>query len=187
MTDIEATKSSGSDNEAGNDERWMREALKLAELAAAEHEVPVGALVVRDNKVLGSGFNTPISGCDPTAHAEITALRQAAQNEQNYRLPGATLYVTIEPCTMCLGAIMHARVARVVYGAAEPKAGVIYSNPVWQQGGFFNHQVEWCGGVLAKEATGLIQQFFKQRREAKKQLKRLADESLKTGAETLGD
>ncbi|WP_416456005.1 tRNA adenosine(34) deaminase TadA [Saccharophagus degradans] len=157
-----------------SDEHWMREALKLAELAAAEHEVPVGAVVVRDNKILGSGFNTPISGCDPTAHAEITALRQAAKNEHNYRLPDATLYVTIEPCTMCLGAIMHARVARVVYGATEPKAGVIYSNPVWQQGGFFNHQVEWCGGVLANEATALIQQFFKQRREAKKQLKRLA-------------
>lgn len=166
-----------TDEQAMRDEYWMTQALQLAKKAAHEQEVPVGAVIVRDEKPLGQGFNRPITGCDPTAHAEIMALRDAANNEKNYRLPGATLYVTIEPCTMCLGAIVHARIARVVFGATEPKAGVAISNPVWQSGDFFNHSIEWCGGVLADQATELMQQFFKLRREAKKKLKQQANKA----------
>lgn len=156
------------------DAEWMSKALTLAQLAAKAGEVPVGAVVVRDNALLGEGFNLPISGCDPTAHAEIIALREAAKKSSNYRLPGATLYVTIEPCTMCLGAIVHARIARVVFGASEPKAGVLQSNPSHLNSGIFNHCFEWSGGVCESESAALIQQFFAERREKKKALKQNA-------------
>lgn len=158
------------------DERWMQYAIELAAKAQALGEVPVGAVVVRDNKILGEGWNQPISGCDPTAHAEIVALRAAALSAQNYRLPAATLYVSLEPCTMCAGAIVHARIERVVFGAFEPKAGAVVSN-----GGVFeqpelNHQVSHVGGVCEAQSSGLIQAFFKRRRqEAKAARKSLAE------------
>ena len=155
-----------------DDAHWMAEALALAEKAAEIGEVPVGALVVRDGECIGRGYNQPIATHDPTAHAEIMALRDAGSAEQNYRLPGATIYITIEPCTMCLGAIIHARIARIVYGAPEPKAGVLDSNKALVESAFYNHAYEWQGGVCEKECIHIIQRFFKERREHKKKLKK---------------
>lgn len=156
-----------------NDIKWMQEALALARQAEQENEVPVGAVVVRDNVILGRGWNHPIGACDPTAHAEVVALRQAASREHNYRLSGAVLYVTIEPCAMCLGAIVQARVSKVVFAAREPKAGVLISHPQLLQADIFNHQVCWQEGVCKAEAIELMQTFFQTRRDAKKQLKQL--------------
>ncbi|MGK0499107.1 MAG: tRNA(adenine34) deaminase [Oceanicoccus sp.] len=146
------------------DEHYMRLALALAAKAAAAGEVPVGALVVVDDEIIAEGWNQPIGKHDPTAHAEVIALRAAANKLANYRLPGATLYVTIEPCTMCAGALIHARVARVVYGALEPKSGVAESNGCLFEGEHLNHQLALTGGVLALECSALISDFFKQRR-----------------------
>lgn len=151
-----------------NDEQWMTYALELAEKAAALGEVPVGAVVVRDNESIGEGWNCPISESDPTAHAEIKALRDAGLKQQNYRLPNATLYVTIEPCTMCAGALIHSRITRVVYGATEPKSGVVESNPCLFEGEHLNHKVEYIGGVMAEQCSEMISHFFKERRKAKK-------------------
>lgn len=148
----------------GIDERWMARALALAEQAAARGEVPVGAVVVLDGREIGAGFNAPISGCDPTAHAEIRALRDAARRVGNYRLSGATLYVTLEPCTMCVGAIVHSRISRLVYGAAEPKAGAIESARHTLEEEHFNWRVEASGGVLADRCGEVISQFFSLRR-----------------------
>lgn len=156
-------------------ELFMSEALGLAAEAAAEGEVPVGALLVRDGLVIGRGANKPIGACDPSAHAEILALREAAAGERNYRLPGTTLYVTIEPCAMCLGAIVHARVSTVVFGAREPKAGMLVSNTGWVGDACFNHHFEVVEGVLADECSGAISRFFQQRRALKAQLKGLKD------------
>ncbi len=153
------------------DKYWMGEALKLAAMAAQEQEVPVGAIIVSDGKILGKGFNAPISTCDPTAHAEIQALRKACQVERNYRLPGTTLYVSIEPCSMCAAAIVHARVGRVVFGAPEPKAGAGGSASDYFAQDFLNHRVKVEGGCLETECRSLIQDFFAQRRLLKKQLK----------------
>lgn len=153
------------------DIHWMRHALTLAQRAADVHEVPVGAVLVRDGVVLGQGFNHPISGCDPTAHAEIAALRDACTREKNYRLPGATLYVTIEPCAMCAGAIVHARIARVVFGAVEPKAGAGVSTQRFFEAPQLNHRVELEGGCLAEECSAVISAFFQSRREQQKKLK----------------
>jgi tRNA(adenine34) deaminase len=147
-----------------NDEYWMQEALELARQAGQLGEVPVGALVVRDGEKLGAGFNQPLSSHDPTAHAEIMALRAAAASMQNYRLPGTTLYVTIEPCTMCLGAMIHARVGRLVFGAREPRAGVVCSHFRLPDSEIYNHRMTWEEGVLAEEAAVLMQDFFRQRR-----------------------
>ena len=141
------------------DEHWMRRALQLANSAADIHEVPVGAVIVRDGVVLGEGFNHPISGCDPTAHAEIAALRAACSREKNYRLPGATLYVTIEPCAMCAGAIVHARIARVVFGAVEPKAGAVVSTQRFFEQPQLNHAVQFQGDCLAEECSQVISAF----------------------------
>jgi tRNA(adenine34) deaminase len=145
---------------------FMGHALALAREAAAREEVPIGALLVRGARVLGSAHNRPITLSDPTAHAEILALRQAARRESNYRLPGTTLYVTVEPCLMCVGALMHARVQRVVYGCAEPKLGALGS--VYRVGtdGQGTHRLEVQGGVGAEEARGLLQEFFRLRRGA---------------------
>ena len=154
-----------------DDIRWMQEALTLARRAKQENEVPVGAVVVRDNRILGGGWNHPIGACDPTAHAEVLALRQAAGREGNYRLPGAELYVTIEPCAMCLGAIVQARIDRVIFAAREPKAGVLASHPQLLQANIFNHRVCWKEGVCEAESAELMQAFFHARREAKKQLR----------------
>lgn len=149
-------------------ETHMAQAIIEAQKADAKNEVPVGAVVVLDGEVIGRGFNQPISSSDPCAHAEVIALRDAAKNIQNYRLADATLYVTIEPCTMCAGAIVHSRVAKLVYGATEPKAGVVESQEVIFEKPYFNHQLEVEAGVMAEECTGVIQAFFKRRREEKK-------------------
>ena len=150
-----------------SDEIFMRAALALAREAWAANEVPVGAVVVKDGAIIGCGFNQPISGHDPTAHAEIQALRDAAQRVGNYRLPGCELFVTIEPCTMCAGAIMHARIARVVYGARDAKTGVhgsvldLFGEPR------LNFHAQVVGGVLAVECGALLSDFFAQRRQLK--------------------
>ena len=142
----------------------MRQALGLAKQAAEIEEVPVGSVVVADGQVIGRGFNCPISTNDPTAHAEIVAIRDAAKTTGNYRLSGCDLYVTIEPCTMCLGAMLHARIKRVIFGALEPRAGAFASNPILMDADHFNHSIEWGGGVLEQECSELIKDFFKGRR-----------------------
>jgi len=147
------------------DERSMRRALELAVRAQAEGEVPVGAVLVgADGEVLAEGWNRPISSHDPTAHAEILALRAGATVAGNYRLPGSTLYVTLEPCAMCAGAMVHARVARLVYGAADPKTGAAGSVFDIVRTEALNHQVEVTGGVLASECAAVLQAFFRARR-----------------------
>ncbi|MGH8455408.1 MAG: tRNA adenosine(34) deaminase TadA [Stenotrophobium sp.] len=148
-----------------DDERWMRHALTLARRAQDEGEVPVGAVLVRDGEIIGEGWNHPITAHDPSAHAEMVALRAAAQNIGNYRLPGTTLYVTLEPCVMCAGAIVHARVARLVFGAADPKAGAVTSVYDVIANPRLNHRVEWSGGVLEAECGALLRQFFRARRK----------------------
>ncbi|MFZ3037092.1 MAG: tRNA adenosine(34) deaminase TadA [Rugosibacter sp.] len=147
-----------------NDELWMAEALALAREAGAAGEVPVGAVVVLDGQIIGRGFNQPISRQDPTAHAEVVALRDAAMRLGNYRLPGATLYVTLEPCMMCAGAMMHARLARVVFGAADPKTGVAGSVLNVFTEARLNHHAAITGGVRAEECGQLLSSFFAARR-----------------------
>src|SRR4051794_7079810 len=142
----------------------MGAALALAAAARDRGEVPVGALVVLDGVPIGEGFNQPIGAHDPTAHAEIVALRAAAARIGNYRLTGATIYVTIEPCQMCVGAMVHARIARLVYGAAEPKAGAIESAMRAHEHPSLNHRIAVTGGVRAEECRDAMQQFFRQRR-----------------------
>ena len=145
-------------------EDFMREALALAREAERRGEVPVGAVVVANEEILGRGFNQPITTNDPTAHAEIVALREAARRIGNYRLTGATLYVTIEPCQMCVGAMIHARIAHVVYGAREPKAGALGSAMRAHEHPSLNHRMTAEGGVLEDECRAAIQAFFEQRR-----------------------
>jgi len=145
-------------------ERWMRQALALADRAAAAGEVPVGAVVVREDTLLGEGWNRVISTSDPSGHAEMVALRAAAARVGNYRLPGATLYVTLEPCTMCAGAMVHARVEKLVFGAREPRAGAVCSTCALLDEPRFNHRVAWQEGVLAGESTARLQAFFRARR-----------------------
>lgn len=148
-----------------HDQLYMAMALELAAEAAAAGEVPVGAVVVRDGEVLGRGWNRPISTCDATAHAEIVALREASLVCGNYRLPDATLYVTIEPCTMCVGAMIHARIGRVVFGAPEAKAGALVSQLRLAESEHWNHRLQVDRGVCAEEAGELMRCFFQQRRE----------------------
>ena len=145
-------------------EAFMREALAQAELARQVREVPIGAVVVADGKVIGAGFNQPISTHDPTAHAEVVAMRAAAAAIGNYRLTNATLYVTVEPCLMCVGAMVHARIGLVVYGAAEPKAGALQSMTSAHEFPWLNHRLATLGGVLEQESRALLQAFFKDRR-----------------------
>jgi tRNA(adenine34) deaminase len=146
------------------DETFMRAALELAERAAAAGEVPVGAVVVREGEIVGRGYNHPISAHDPTAHAEIVALRDAAERLGNYRLAGCELYVTLEPCVMCAGAILHARIARVIYGAADPKTGACGSVLNLFAERRLNHHTAVAGGMLQPDAAALLQQFFAARR-----------------------
>lgn len=155
---------------APDHEYFMQQALLLAEQAAALGEVPVGAVVVNQNEIVGRGFNQSISGADPSAHAEIVALRDAATTLKNYRLPACDLYVTIEPCMMCAGAIVHARIRTLYYGALEPKAGVVESNDNLFARAELNHTVATQGGVLAEQSRSLIQQFFAERRTKNKTL-----------------
>jgi tRNA(adenine34) deaminase len=144
---------------------WMQRALELAKLAETKGEVPVGALVVRANVVVGEGYNQVITLNDPSAHAEIIALRDAGKNTGNYRLPDSTMFVTIEPCTMCVGALIHARVDTVVFGARELKAGVLVSNLQLHEQGHFNHQLKFVEGVLADDCSALMRDFFLTRRK----------------------
>ena len=153
---------------AAGDERWMGEALAEARLARGRGEVPVGAVVVLDGAVVGRGSNQPIRATDPTAHAEIVALRDAARTAGNYRLTGAALYVTVEPCLMCAGALVHARIGRLVFGAAEPKAGAVRSTMRVLDHPALNHRVEVAGGVLETGCTELMRAFFAERRAADK-------------------
>ena len=148
----------------------MRRALALADRAEEQGEVPVGAVLVLDGGVVGEGWNGPILKTDPTAHAEIAALRDAALRLGNYRLPDTTLYVTLEPCTMCAGAIIHARVARVVYGSADPKGGAAGSVFHILGTDRLNHRVQVHGGLMADEAGARLQRFFKRRRRASEQV-----------------
>ena len=145
-------------------EDWMLAALVLARQAAKHNEVPVGAVVIRDNQIVGRGFNQPIGRHDPTAHAEIIALRNAARALGNYRLPGCTLVVTVEPCTMCAGALVHARIERLIFGAKEPKAGAVCSSARVLDNLGLNHKVTVLEGVLEKECKALMSGFFQGRR-----------------------
>jgi tRNA(adenine34) deaminase len=147
-----------------NDEGFMGRALELARQGQAEGEVPVGAVVVRGGEVIGEGWNRPIAAADPTAHAEIQALRRAAQHAGNYRLTDATLYVTLEPCAMCVGAMFHARIARVVFGARDPKTGSAGSVVDLFAEPRLNHHATLTGGVLAEESGALLGAFFAARR-----------------------
>lgn len=162
---LPSTDAAVSDPDAA-DQHFMGRALELARSAAGQGEVPVGAVLVRDGVVIGEGWNAPIGRHDPCAHAEIVALRAAGQREGNYRLPGTTLYVTLEPCAMCAGALLWARVARVVWGAADPKSGAagsvidLFAEPR------LNHHAVAHGGVLAEASAGLLREFFQQRRGA---------------------
>ena len=149
----------------GADAEYMRAALAQAGKAKRHGEVPVGAIVVLDDTVVGEGFNQPIGAHDPTAHAEVVAMRAAAKRLGNYRLTGATLYVTIEPCQMCVGAMIHARIARLVYGTPEPKAGAIESAMRAHEHPALNHRIDATGGVLESECRALIQSFFEGRRD----------------------
>lgn len=147
-----------------DDIHWMQHALSLAHKAELEGEVPVGAVIVLDNKIIGEGWNRPIASHDPTAHAEIQALRMACQNMKNYRLPEATLYITLEPCIMCAGAIVHARIKRVVYACPEPKTGAAGSCFDIFNTKALNHRVEVEQGPLTEESSQLLRNFFKARR-----------------------
>ena len=147
-----------------DEQLYMSQALELAREAFAVGEVPVGALVVRDNKVIGRGYNQPIKNSDPTAHAEVIALRDAANTLKNYRLSGCEIYVTIEPCAMCVGAMVHARIQRVIFGAIEPRAGALVSQLQMMDMPHFNHSFDWQGGVLESECGALIKEFFRGRR-----------------------
>jgi tRNA(adenine34) deaminase len=146
------------------DEHWMRHALELARRAEQVGEVPVGAVLVLDAQPVGKGWNHNINANDPSAHAEVQALRDAGRRLGNYRFPGATLYVTLEPCVMCAGAIVHARIARVVYGATDPKTGAAGSMFDTLVSDRHNHRVDVSGGVLAEEAGNLLRTFFRSRR-----------------------
>ncbi len=149
---------------ASDDAYWMQRALALADAAAAAGEVPVGAVVVSDRVVIGEGRNSPIGTHDPTAHAEILALRAAAASRGNYRVTDATLYVTLEPCAMCLGAMLHARIRRLVFGAWDPNSGAAGSVVDLVAEPRFNHAIEACGGVLADECGERLRSFFRVRR-----------------------
>jgi tRNA(adenine34) deaminase len=147
-----------------DDAAWMRHALRLAERAEALGEVPIGAVVIRDDRCIAEGWNRPIGSHDPTAHAEIVALRDAGRAVGNYRLVDATLYVTLEPCVMCMGAISHARIKRLVFGAFDSKRGAVCHALSLTDASFLNHRVAWQGGVLEAECSELLKSFFKARR-----------------------
>lgn len=154
------------------DEYWMQLAYEQAALAAEQGEIPVGAVIVSQNQVIGRGYNAPISLNDPTAHAEIVALREACQNLKNYRLPeDAILYVTLEPCTMCVGALVQSRISRVVFGTTEPKAGSLVSARKLFETGYYNHVFPFDSGCMQQQCAEQLSAFFKLRREQKRQLK----------------
>lgn len=152
-----------------DDEKWMELALKQAKHAANLGEVPVGAVLIKDNDLIAEGANRPIGDCDPTAHAEIITLRRAATQLNNYRLPGTTLYVTLEPCIMCMGAIIHARVSRLVIGATDPKSGAVFSVYTIGSDNLLNHTLEVEKGILEHECREILKAFFRSRRIRKKE------------------
>ena len=147
-----------------NDEKWMRIAIEEANLDMDKNEVPVGAVLVKNDTLIAQAHNKPITKNDPTAHAEIQLLRKAGEQQKNYRLPESTLYVTLEPCTMCFGAMVHARIDRIVYGASDPKTGVCGSRMNLNEENFFNHKISITSGILEKESSELLKLFFKSRR-----------------------
>ena len=147
------------------DEKWMQYAIIEANIAKDKGEVPVGSIIVQNNQIIAKAHNSPISKNDPTAHAEIEVLRKAGKKLLNYRLPKTTLYVTLEPCAMCLGAMIHARIERVVFGASDPKSGVCGSTIDLSSESIFNHQISVSGGVLEYECKNILQSFFKLRRK----------------------
>jgi tRNA(adenine34) deaminase len=146
------------------DEAWMRYAIRLAQRAEQQGEVPVGAIIVKDNQCIAEGWNIPITSHDPTAHAEVVALRGAGIQVANYRLTDATLYVTLEPCVMCIGAMSHARIKRLVFGAYDPKRGAVCNALSLTDASFLNHRISWDGGVLETECSEMLRDFFKARR-----------------------
>jgi tRNA(adenine34) deaminase len=146
------------------DEEWMRHAIRLAQRAEQQGEVPVGAIVVKDNRCIAEGWNIPITSHDPTAHAEVVALRGAGIHVENYRLTEATLYVTLEPCVMCIGAMSHARIKRLVFGAYDPKRGAVCNALSLTDASFLNHKISWDGGILEIECSEMLRDFFKARR-----------------------
>jgi tRNA(adenine34) deaminase len=150
------------------DEKWMQIALNEANLAMNENEIPVGAVLVKDGKLIAQSHNKPIRTNDPTAHAEIELLRIAGTHQKNYRLVGSTLYVTLEPCVMCFGAMIHARIERIVFGAPDPKTGVCGSCMNLNEESFFNHKISITGGVLKNESSELLRLFFKSKRDIQK-------------------
>ena len=147
------------------DEKWMQIALNEANLAMNENEIPVGAILVKNGKLIAQSHNQPIRTNDATAHAEIQLLRKAGEQQKNYRLIGSTIYVTLEPCTMCFGAMVHARIERIVFGASDPKTGVCGSCINLNKENFFNHKISITGGVLENESSELLKLFFKSRRD----------------------
>ena len=147
---------------------FMEKALFLAEQGACENEVPVGAVVVYENRIIGEGFNSPITKCDPSAHAEILAIRNACAYLKNYRLTGCDLYVTLEPCTMCVGAIVHSRIDNLYYGATEPKSGVVESQNQLLSASYLNHKVNIHKGLLSESSSRILQSFFANKRKLKK-------------------
>ncbi len=151
-------------SEAVTDEDWMRHALWMAHKAEQQGEVPVGAVLVYQGRCIGEGWNQPIQSHDPSAHAEIVAIRQAGLALQNYRLPESCLYVTLEPCVMCMGAIAHARIKRLVFGADDPKRGAVCHALQLTDAAFLNHHVDWLGGVLAADCSEVLTDFFRARR-----------------------
>lgn len=151
-------------DESDEDRRFMRRALALADEAESLGEVPVGAVLVRSGEIIGEGYNNPISSHDPSAHAEVRALRDAAYQVGNYRLPDSVLYVTLEPCAMCAGAMVHARVERLVFAAPDPRAGAAFSQMRLLEGDVLNHQVRWEQGLFGEEAAQKLRDFFRKRR-----------------------
>ncbi len=150
----------------GHDMKWMQYALKLAQKAECSGEVPVGAVILQNDQIIGEGWNQPIAASDPTAHAEMIALRQAGQNQNNYRLLNTTLYVTLEPCVMCLGAMVHARIQRVVFGAKDPKAGSLCSAFCLLEHGVFNHEIQWDHLIeMEPDCSHILKTFFLARRK----------------------
>ena len=146
------------------DEKWMKVAINEANLAMNENEIPVGSVLVLNEKIIAKAHNQPIGNNDPTAHAEIQVLRKAGKQQKNYRLVGSTLYVTLEPCAMCFGAMVHARIERIVFGAKDPKTGVCGSCMNLNEPNFFNHKISITSGILEKESSELLKLFFKSRR-----------------------
>ena len=155
------------DTTVNTDSLFMMRALELAQFAADDGEVPVGAVIVHDGEIVGEGYNQPISSCDPIAHAEVVAIRPPRTSLNNYRLIGCELYVTIEPCTMCVGAMVHARIKRVIFGALEPRAGALKSQLQLMEHGPYNHSIVWDGGVLAEQCGAMMADFFRQKRDLK--------------------